>query len=408
LRFVFSCLLAAGIPFFMTDRTDLPVVAVIELTILGLAFWLNRGYRVHLVVFLVSMILFLVLGEVYFRLHYFGREGWSFSRCHPAGYGHPWSDFEFDESTYTGVKPNTVSYFKGKLFHVNAQGFRGNDYSFEKGTNTYRIVMAGASATIGSGLTEEENLPTMLEDRLNRAGLSRKVELVNLSIGGSKFGDMLHVLREVGVRYDPDMIMFLANESLIPSDDMTIKARKVHKIDKSTRELVLNQKYDFFSNRFFFAALLSAFREGEIGRAARWEGITPPKDGGASRRDSNLLAALKNLDGMKGDARVVLYILRPILELKNTNYSPVYRERLRSLARQFNMTLADTYGAPCATFKENELIVYPGDKHPSVTAQRLFADEMVPVLLNVIREDEQKYRQDRNDPGTGTNASVSD
>jgi hypothetical protein len=392
----------------MTDRTDLPIVALIELIVLVPAFWLNRGYRIHLGVFLTLLLIFLALGEFYFRLHYFGLDGLSFGRCRPAGYGHPWSNFEFDESTYTGLKPNTVVSFKGKSFRVNAQGFRGKDYPFEKGTNVYRIVMAGASATIGSGLTEEENLPTILEDRLNRAGLSRKVELVNLSISGSKFGEMLHVLREVGVRYDPDMLLFLANESLIPTGEMRIQALKAHKIRKTTAQLILDQKYDFFSSRFFLAGLLSAFREGEIGRAARWEVISLPKDGGASRRDENLRTALTDLDRMKGHAHVVLYLLRPILELKNPNYSPAYREKLRTLAAQFKMTVADTYRAHCGKFEENDLIVYPGDKHPNVIAQNVFADEMVPVLLRVIRDEEQKPRQDRSVPGTEKTVSTTD
>ena len=332
-RFALSCLLVVTVPLCLFDRIDVPVLAAIELVLILLAFAINRDYRAHLVMLLAIVLLFCTIGEVYFRLRYFGPAGLSFSRCHPAGYGHPWSNFEYDETTYTGIKPNSAVYFKGRLFTVNDAGFRGKSYPFEKGTNVFRIVLAGASATIGSGLADNETLTSMLEDRLNAACLPKRVEIINLSISGSQYGDMLHVLREFGLQYDPDILMFLANETLIPAGDMPIRARKVHKIDKTHLQLALNQKYDVFSSRFFFAALIAAFREGNITRAA-WERLAPPKNGLRSRRDENLAAALQQLDEMKGNGRVLLYLLRPILDLKNRIEQGTYKVDAEKIAEK--------------------------------------------------------------------------
>jgi hypothetical protein len=333
----------------------------------------------------------LAFGEVYFRLHYFGRDGLSLDRYRPADYGHPWSNFEYDESTYTGLKPDSILYFRGRPFEVNSQGFRGKSYPFEKGTNVCRIVMAGASATIGTGLALDDILPSILEQRLNQAGLPCRVEVINLSIGGSQFGEMLHVLRHVGLRYHPDILMFLANESILPAGELKIQPRKVHRVNKSSLQLFTSGKYDFFASRFFFANLITAFRAGEIGGAMDRPSLLQATDY-TVRKDKNLDATLKELEDMRASGRVLLYLLRPITDLKNPDYGIAYRNKIKRLAAAFRMEVADTYSVDYDSYNEFDLILYPGDKHPSAMAQRIYADSIYPVLLKMIQGEEIAYR----------------
>lgn len=393
-----SCFLLATIPFILFDKVHMPVLAAIELAVFPLLLLANRGYRPHLWIFILSLPVFFTAGEVYFRLRYLGPDGLSFTRYRPAGYGHPLSMFEYDEGTYTGLKPHSSLVFRGNRLTINSAGFRGRDFTAEKPDGVYRIVLAGASVTFGTGLADDDVMTSLLERKLNAAGLPKRVEFINLSIGGNRFGEMLDTLRAVGATCRPDLVMFLANETLIPLNDMVIRPRKVHKVDVPIASLVMNRRYNFFGNALFFSRLIEDFRSGRLG-------VAPDEDAGkaqrheGNKRELNLQLAIGELKELraKTGAAVALYLIKPLFNLQDPTDRIAYRDRLLHLARENGFYCFDTYQADYSGYKPLDLMVYPGDKHPNEIAHRLYAESIYPGLLAAIRE---QLNPARSGPGT--------
>jgi lysophospholipase L1-like esterase len=99
----------------------------------------------------------------------------------------------------------------GKAVEENADGFRDRDYIIPKPANTYRILVLGDSFTWGIGLTLEETLPKQLEKRLIGASVNKNIEVINASIPGFNTVQELLLLKEKGLKYDPDMVLLIYN-----------------------------------------------------------------------------------------------------------------------------------------------------------------------------------------------------
>lgn len=400
---VLVCFMLVAVFLLMMDRVDIPILMATEAAVFCLGWFGLRAYRRHILLFLGLMILFFVGGELYFRLYYFGLKGLSFDKCRPASYGHPWSRFEFSEETYTGLKPNTVVEFKGQPFTVNADGFRGKTYMRPKPQGVFRIVFTGASATQGSGVKDEESMPALLETLLNQQRLDARIEMVNLSIGGSRLGEMIDVLDAIGMSYEPDMIFVFANQTLIPFKSLGVKPRKVHRLDVPTWKKIMDRHYAFWGSRFFFAELLTAFRQGEIGNALVLATDPSLIKGGAplAREEAQMKVldeGLKEIRRISGKTPVVLYLLRPIMNLQSVGGRQVYRSRLQDMAARYGMSVIDTYTEDYSHFEEADLVVYPGDKHPNAMTQKLLAESMLKEILPMIR-DQIKHRSDHTAAG---------
>lgn len=413
LLLVGSCLALAGLPLLLLQRTHWPVMVLAEGALLALAWWLNRRHRRLILIFVGLCLLFLAGGEIYLRVRYFGLGGLSFDRCRAASYGHPWSCFEYSEATYTGLKPNTVVQFKGKPFSVNADGFRGKTYQRPKPEDVFRIILLGASATQGSGLEDADVMTEVMESRLNATGLPVRVEVVNLSLGGSRLGEMVHCLAEIGMSYDPDLILVGVNQILIPAKEMEIRARKVHAVEIPLWRKMLDRKYSFLGSRFFMVDLLEQLRSGEImgmGQAlkrplsAAGGPVSLQMPDGQKR---NLEEGLTRIRAAAGTVPVMLYLLRPISNQPGMMDRAGFRDYLGERAAAFDMSVLDTTDLDFKDYRELDLIVYPGDKHPNAIAHRLYAERMSDGLTGFIRS--RLARQpDHTDPHTAGSSAPSD
>jgi len=392
--------------------------------ILAAGLLLLRGYRRYLLAFVAACLLFLAGGEALFRVYYFGPAGLSPDRYRPAEYGHPFSGMQYDPSTYTGLKPNQKLMFKGAPFTVNSEGFRGRDYSRVKPAGTYRIVMTGASVTLGAAVADDEVASEVVERGLNAANPGKHVEVVNISISASRYGHQLHALREVGMAYDPDLIMFLANES-ITGRELEVEPKHFRAYNGSRWQLYTDRKFRLLQQRFFFMQLLEMARRGQLvaGNAAG-KGIGPyslghlfdsPLEflrtgsvrgpGAASPPPQNgreLMSAaecaeiagsyanvLKALDLLQETARgvpVALYLLRPMEGAYDVDAARRFRSVLHYEAGRRGMLLIDTYETNFSGYRPHELLPYPGEDHPGPLVHKLIGEFVVKKLLPVVRD----------------------
>lgn len=97
---------------------------------------------------------------------------------------------------------------------TNALGFRDRRLPGPKPPGTMRVVVLGDSFTQGYGVEEEQAYPRRLERLLDTREPARRHEVVNLGVPGACPLDYVAHLRDVGLGYDPDLVLvgLMAND----------------------------------------------------------------------------------------------------------------------------------------------------------------------------------------------------
>ncbi|TKB76745.1 MAG: hypothetical protein E8D45_05820, partial [Nitrospira sp.] len=116
------------------------------------------------------------------------------------------------ESAPYGIRKN-IGHVRGEMmvaeyrhgFSTNSQGFRGTrEYAVVKPPGVFRIVALGDSTTLGHGVEDDETFSAVLERQLSA---SRPTEVLNMGVSGFGTAEELIQLREVGLRYQPDLVV---------------------------------------------------------------------------------------------------------------------------------------------------------------------------------------------------------
>ena len=106
-------------------------------------------------------------------------------------------------------------WFAGVPVTINDLGFRDpRNYSLAKPPGNFRIMVLGDSVTFGHGAVYETTYPYLLEQRLKTWRADVNWQVWNLGVPGYNTADELAYLKEVGDRYDPDMVVvgFFSND----------------------------------------------------------------------------------------------------------------------------------------------------------------------------------------------------
>ena len=69
-----------------------------------------------------------------------------------------------------------------ELYSMNSEGFRGSEFIKNKPDDTYRIITVGGSTTFGSGVTNENTWPKILEKKLQNISKGKNIEVINAGI----------------------------------------------------------------------------------------------------------------------------------------------------------------------------------------------------------------------------------
>jgi hypothetical protein len=92
--------------------------------------------------------------------------------------------------------------FDDKVLNTNSKGLRGKaEYSYSKDRGKVRILILGDSFTFGEEVSDTETYPYYVQE------LIPSVEVINLGVHGYGHDQMLILLQEEGIKYEPDMII---------------------------------------------------------------------------------------------------------------------------------------------------------------------------------------------------------
>jgi hypothetical protein len=115
----------------------------------------------------------------------------------------------YDPSKGWMPKPNLrdIKAFNDKILNTNTKGLRGKkDFPYTKNKEKLRILMLGDSFTFGDEVSDDETYSYYLQEMLPHT------EVINMGVHGYGHDQMLILLKEEGVKYQPDIVIlgFLA------------------------------------------------------------------------------------------------------------------------------------------------------------------------------------------------------
>jgi lysophospholipase L1-like esterase len=110
----------------------------------------------------------------------------------------------YEKNTIQTLSPNQ----HGNTFNINSYGFRGQEVTFEKPENTYRIFMVGGSTTFGSGATSDDTtIPAYLQKQFNNFNLNSTVEVINAGISGADSASESYHITNYLIDFKPDLFI---------------------------------------------------------------------------------------------------------------------------------------------------------------------------------------------------------
>jgi len=141
---------------------------------------------------------------------------------------------EFPDRIYELIPGNTFNFYFGSRMiwkrlrnvpaSMNSLGFRGPEIG-RKDEQIFRVMVLGDSTAFGEGVEDGEEFIRLLEHQWNENGtFGRRIEMVNLAVGGYNTRQEVAVLRQHLGDLQPDMIwMFIALDDVLPWGSVTIK-----------------------------------------------------------------------------------------------------------------------------------------------------------------------------------------
>jgi hypothetical protein len=393
------------VPYRTFDLVSLPVLLGMESAILIVGMlWAGR-FKKHLLMVAMCVVLFFAVGEVFFRVYNFGVRGLDFAHCTSGGLFHPVSPKKTSPYTATGLEPYSTIYFWGKKFTTNREGFRSRDYPVEKGPDVYRIVISGASATQGNGVSDDETYPAVLEDLLNHAGLEKRVEILNFSKGGNDVGNMLYLIENHGMKYSPDLLIMVANNQVVDPGPLEIAApHRMAPYEGTWTELLLDPKYKILSRTFFLAKVIDKERQDKLitqtvlplrkdsSYLRRAREATPQSGSGRdysaffTERYGALIEAMTALKKLAGDRPAYLCLLRNFKDFDDPVRIIDFRREVKRHAAREGVGVLDTFEIDMSGLTSREFVIYLGDLHPSERVHSMYAHYLYERLIDVIRE----------------------
>ncbi len=315
-----------------------------------------------------SSVICILLLEMICRMHFFGAAAFSFTdmnSIHPIGLSgliqaspHPGVVYE--------LRPNVDVQFKLTTFKTNSKGLRDKEYALEKPPDTFRVAVIGDSYTMPAGVRLEDAYHTLLEDQLNRLGLSRRFEFLNFGTGGYCIGQYLAVIKHKALPYDPDLILigFSRADANIPDDKLYSQP---YQVKKKTNTFFHLFAADWIRGKTLYKTIRKAILSQE---ETPEPAILESDDEEKFAYVDSVLGELKMMSEQHDFAVLVAYVAM------DEEKSGIVRE----LTARHGLQFVDT----SLSFKETRVsdhIIYPIDHHPNYRANQIFARVIYDYLV---------------------------
>jgi lysophospholipase L1-like esterase len=265
--------------------------------------------------------------------------------------------------------PNRSGFLMGVPVSINSQGLRDREFSFEKPTGVYRVLMLGDSTTFGWGVRMEETAAKQLEKKLNEhlpPGYD-KAEVINAGVGNYDTIQEVTYYETIGWKYNPDLVVlvFFINDP----------------------EPVPVEKKGFLIDRSY----LIAFATNRIDGLMRHAGVRPDwKTYYASLYDDDRpgFQACKKAIGSLAEstrshgAKLLVAILPELHQINGDSYPfKNAHQKIKDVAVTENVPVVELIDGLKDHGAEETLWVTPLDDHPNARANDRISDQLKVWIL---------------------------
>jgi lysophospholipase L1-like esterase len=349
-----------------------------------------------LLVFLVSTVVLVVVGELAARAAEPGKFSWR------------------DENPYDkgklGLrqihKPNFEGRWDGTWYSTNSIGLRGPEVDREKADGEYRVVCLGDSCTFGKSVVEADTWPRQLETMLRKELPGRTINVVNCGVNGFAGTDYIKMWNAVGRRLDPDLMVVGYNLNDFPNvlKKIDVKTTKQAPVRQAVKKVVGGKQNLDDLNQFALFRLARAFYY-DVNRAKAWEdaerfakeSAEDPeykeiKSGNWKTHDEDHLLALEEQVTRLRDlaheagAQVALFLFPYESQVYLEKYDRTPILRLREICERVDVPFVDLAEQFRAEAMKSdppaEMFVYGDRYHPRPIGYRIVAEN----VLEVVRE----------------------
>lgn len=365
--------------FFFLDRGFNNLWANAGWLVLFLIFAFHKKFRREYFLIFVAGIVFLCMGEIYFRIQYFGPESLKdFKRYTPVNLWSPFSDVLYDRNSFTGLKPQSRPFFKGKEFYINNFGFHDGDWAPKKKAGVVRIMVCGTSVSMGSGVEQNKNYPKQLEYLLNEKYPQKNFEVMNFSMAGYNVEDIVLLLKRYFTRFSPDIILiesggwvFNRKDPVLVSDftkhiEGQRRSAKRKLTDISFFASAISNEIPSYAAQFIFS-LKAKLKMTNYGPVSLKSVLSPFPMG-----EDEIREHLRSIRDLVGPRPVFLLGLRPLREGSLFESEVAWRYLSQKIGKEFDFGFIDAIEGDYGD-RLKEMIIYPGDNHPNARTHRIYA-----------------------------------
>jgi lysophospholipase L1-like esterase len=265
------------------------------------------------------------------------------------------------------MTPNTRGIFKGVLYRTNGDGFRGREYTKKRPAGMFRTVLIGDSFTMGSGVAENETYAMRLESLLDKEYKARDHEVLNLGIGGFNLHDSVVRLRKIGLKYDPNLIIYgwTANDIEGPSyrrtkDDWSEVPPPVFRLWRMLRDRWTTVREAFYPVP---GSYMHELNENYFDNPDAWSDFLT---------DLGRFARVSRTRGVCG----VVFLHTILNELSWRHPFSRHYAAVAAAAEERELFVVPSF-PDYRGRRESELWVHPSDPHPNARGHRILADALL-------------------------------
>jgi lysophospholipase L1-like esterase len=227
------------------------------------------------------------------------------------------------------------------------------------GALLHRIVVLGDSFTFGFGVPGEDGYPNVLEKMLNEKPTRGRIEVLNLGVGGYSTHDEALVLAHKGVEWNPEIVVI----GYVLNDPETDPVQPLH---------MYFQEPGWWQYLNVFRLVAQFRNEREIQTLGNGDHIQYLH--AHPRKWQSVVDALGRISSIGQERGIpVLLLIFPMTNGSWTGYPyGNVHQQIANIAREKNLEVLDLYD-DFSRFPARDLMVVPGDAHPSKLAHELAA-----------------------------------
>jgi len=305
--------------------------------------------------------------------------------------------YRYDPEIRYVLAPNQQGWIDDGWMTINSLGFRGRDVVTPKPPGSFRVVVIGDSVTMGWGVGDNETYSAQLEELLHRRFPDRRLDVVNLGVGGYDTRQEVALLKRNVSRLQPDLVLvgFYSNDVPDALDDNQAGAPSGTRIAASHPEagqlLHMNpssssswirqlrrSRIVYTVGRLFIR--LAGKGEWGMSRFAMELDLLQGRDSAELtegwRKVEEQLGNLRGLAAANGFS--VGIVVLPCKEQVLGQYPNArYQTRIRSIAQPIGFFVVDPLPSLAASRTRPDALFIPYDRnHPSAAGHRVIGEEI--------------------------------